>query len=32
MWYFPEANKLNEQGKYLLVAPSIDRSGTVGFR
>ena len=31
-WYFPEAFKLNEHGKYLLMAPSTDRSGTVGFR
>jgi len=32
MWYFPQAYKLNEHGKYLLMAPSIDRSGTIGFR
>ncbi len=32
IWYFPQAYKLNEHGKYLLMAPSIDRSGTVGFR
>jgi len=32
MWYFPQAYKLNEHGKYLLMAPSKDRSGTVGFR
>ena len=32
MWYFPQAFELNEHGKYLLMAPSIDRSGTVGFR
>ena len=31
-WYFPQAYKLNEHGKYLLMAPSKDRSGTVGFR
>ena len=31
-WYFPQAYKLNEHGKYLLMAPSIDRSATVGFR
>lgn len=31
-WYFPQAYKLNEHGKYLLMAPSTDRSGTVGFR
>ncbi len=32
IWYFPQAYKLNEHGKYLLMSPSIDRSGTVGFR
>jgi iron(II)-dependent oxidoreductase len=32
MWYFPQAYRLNEHGKYLLMAPSLDRSGTVGFR
>jgi formylglycine-generating enzyme required for sulfatase activity len=32
MWYFPQAYKLNEHGKYLLMAPSLDRSGEVGFR
>jgi formylglycine-generating enzyme required for sulfatase activity len=32
LWYFPQAYRLNEHGKYLLMAPSIDRSGTVGFR
>jgi formylglycine-generating enzyme required for sulfatase activity len=31
-WYFPQAYRLDEHGKYLLMAPSIDRSGTVGFR
>jgi formylglycine-generating enzyme required for sulfatase activity len=31
-WYFPQAYKLSEHGKYLLMAPSIDRSGGVGFR
>jgi iron(II)-dependent oxidoreductase len=31
-WYFPQAYKLNEHGKYLLMAPSKDRSGTLGFR
>ncbi len=31
-WYFPQAYKLNEHGKYLLMAPSKDRSRTVGFR
>jgi iron(II)-dependent oxidoreductase len=32
MWYFPQAYKLGEHGKYLLMAPSLDRSGMVGFR
>jgi hypothetical protein len=32
MWYFPQAYKLNEHGKYLLIASSTDRSATVGFR
>ncbi|MDV6330818.1 formylglycine-generating enzyme family protein [Asticcacaulis sp. 201] len=31
-WYFPQAYKLTEHGKYLLMAPSIDRSGAIGFR
>jgi formylglycine-generating enzyme required for sulfatase activity len=31
-WYFPQAYRLDEHGKYLLMAPSIDRSGTIGFR
>ncbi len=31
-WYFPQAYKLSQHGKYLLMAPSIDRSGAVGFR
>jgi formylglycine-generating enzyme required for sulfatase activity len=31
-WYFPQAYKANEHGKYLLIAPSKDRSGAVGFR
>ena len=31
-WYFPQAYKVNEHGKYLLIAPSKDRSGAVGFR
>lgn len=31
-WYFPQGYKLNEHGKYLLMAPSKDRSGAVGFR
>ena len=31
-WYFPPAYKLTEHGKYLLMAPSKDRAGTLGFR
>ena len=31
-WYFPQAYKLTEHGKLLLMAPGKDRSGTVGFR
>jgi iron(II)-dependent oxidoreductase len=32
IWYFPQAYSLDEHGKYLLMAPSIDRSATIGFR
>ena len=32
MWYFPQARRLDQHGKYLLLAPSIDRSATIGFR
>lgn len=32
IWYFPQAYKLNEHGKLLLMAPSMDRSGALGFR
>ena len=31
-WYFPLTYQLNEHGKLLLTAPSLDRSGGVGFR
>jgi len=31
-WYFPQAYRLDEHGKYLLMAPSKDRAGTLGFR
>ncbi|NLF09111.1 MAG: formylglycine-generating enzyme family protein [Pirellulaceae bacterium] len=31
-WYFPRNTKLDQHGKYLLMAPSRDRSGTIGFR
>jgi formylglycine-generating enzyme required for sulfatase activity len=32
IWYFPQAYKLTQHGKLLLMSPSMDRSGTVGFR
>ncbi len=32
IFYFPEAFKLSEHGKLLLMAPSKDRSGALGFR
>jgi iron(II)-dependent oxidoreductase len=32
VWYFPQAYKNGEHGKLLLMAPSYDRSGAVGFR
>jgi len=31
-WYFPQAHKLNEHGKYLLMSPGRDRAATLGFR
>jgi iron(II)-dependent oxidoreductase len=31
-WYFPNTTSLNQHGKYLLMAPSKDRSGAIGFR
>jgi len=31
-WYFPQAYRLDEHGKYLLMAPGIDRAATIGFR
>ena len=31
-WYFPQAYRLDQHGKYLLMAPGKDRSGSVGFR
>ncbi len=31
-WYFPQAHELNTHGKYLLMAPSLDRSASLGFR
>jgi len=32
IWYFPQAYKLNEHGKLLMMSSSMDRSGGVGFR
>jgi iron(II)-dependent oxidoreductase len=32
VWYFPQAYRLDQHGKLLLMAPSKDRTGTVGFR
>ncbi len=31
-WYFPSVRRLDQHGKYLLMAPSKDRSGMIGFR
>jgi iron(II)-dependent oxidoreductase len=31
-WYFPQAHRLDQHGKYLLMAPCKDRSGALGFR
>jgi formylglycine-generating enzyme required for sulfatase activity len=31
-WYFPPARRPDEHGKYLLMAPSKDRSAMIGFR
>jgi formylglycine-generating enzyme required for sulfatase activity len=32
IWYFPQTYRLDEHQKLLLMAPSRDRSGTIGFR
>jgi len=32
IWYFPQTYKLSQHGKFLLTAPSLDRSGGLGFR
>jgi iron(II)-dependent oxidoreductase len=32
IWYFPQAYRNDEHGKLLLMSPSYDRSGAVGFR
>jgi len=31
-WYFPQAWQLDQHGKFLLMAPSKDRSAGIGFR
>lgn len=31
-WYFPQAPEIYKYGKYLLMSPDTDRSGTIGFR
>jgi iron(II)-dependent oxidoreductase len=32
IWYFPQAYKNTQHGKLLMMGPSYDRSGAVGFR
>jgi len=32
IWYFPQAYRNDQHGKLLLMAPSYDRSGVLGFR
>jgi formylglycine-generating enzyme required for sulfatase activity len=32
IWYFPQAYRNDEHSKLLLMAPSYDRSGAIGFR
>jgi formylglycine-generating enzyme required for sulfatase activity len=32
IWYFPQAYRNDQHGKLLLMAPSYDRSGGIGFR
>jgi len=32
VWYFPQTHRLDEHEKLLLMAPSRDRAGTIGFR
>jgi gamma-glutamyl hercynylcysteine S-oxide synthase len=32
IWYFPQAYRNSQHGKLLLMAPSYDRSGALGFR
>jgi len=32
VWYFPQAYRNDQHGKLLMMAPSYDRSGALGFR
>jgi hypothetical protein len=32
IWYFPQAYRNDNHGKFLLMAPSYDRSAALGFR
>jgi formylglycine-generating enzyme required for sulfatase activity len=32
LWYFPQAYRLDQHGKYLMMAPGRDRAATIGFR
>jgi iron(II)-dependent oxidoreductase len=32
IWYFPQAYRLDEHQKFLLMSPGRDRAGTIGFR
>jgi len=32
IWYFPQAYRLDQHGKFLMMAPSMDRAGALGFR
>jgi formylglycine-generating enzyme required for sulfatase activity len=32
IWYFPQAYRNDTHGKLLMMAPSYDRSGALGFR
>ncbi len=32
IWYFPQAYRNDQHGKLLLMAPEVDRAGTIGFR
>jgi len=32
IWYFPQAYRLDQHGKLLMMAPSKDRAGALGFR